>query len=243
MPILNNEKSKDIEEMLKAGVHYGYSRSSMHPNAKDFIFAVRNNIEIFDLEKVSQKLNEVKEFIKNLGKGKKRIIFVGTKTEAMQPIENIAKDLGMPYVNQRWLGGLLTNFKSMKKRMEYFEDLEKKKETGELEKYTKKERMLIEKNFQKLKKYFDSLRSLSGLPDAMVVIDPCEEIIAVAEAKKNSIPVVAIVNSDCNPKSVEHFVPGNDSSSSSIDYFLKAISEAYKEGIKLYGDSEDNKKS
>ncbi|MEK7575468.1 MAG: 30S ribosomal protein S2 [Patescibacteria group bacterium] len=233
MPILNNEKSKDIEEMLKAGVHYGYSRSSRHPNAKDFIFAIRNNIEIFDLEKVSQKLGEAKEFIKNLGKEKKKIVFVGTKIEARKSIEDTAKGLGMPYVSQRWLGGFLTNFKSMKKRMEYFEDLAKKKETGELEKYTKKERMLIEKDFQKLKKFFDSLKSLNGLPQAMVIIDPCEERISAEEAKKNSVPVVALVNSDCNPKSVDYPVPGNDSSSSSIDYFLKEISSAYKEGEKL----------
>ena len=233
MPIINNLKSKNIEEMLKAGVHYGYSRSSRHPNIKDFIFAVRNNIEIFDLEKVSQKLSEAKEFIKNLGKEKKMIVFVGTKTEAKQSIENIAKELNMPYVSQRWIGGLLTNFKSMKKRIEYMEDIEKKKETGELEKYTKKERMLIEKDFQKLKKFFNSLRSLNGFPGVMIVIDPCDEIIATKEAKKNSVPVVALVNSDCNPKSVDYPVPGNDSSSSSIEYFLKEIAEAYKEGMKL----------
>lgn len=232
--MLTKANEKEIEEMFKAGVHFGYSRSSRHPQIKDFLFGIRNNVEIFDLEKVSEKLNEAKEFVKNLAKEKKMILFVGTKFEAKKPVENAANEIEMPYITERWLGGTLTNFRAIRKRGEYLESLLSQKESGELEsKYTKKERMLLEKDIVKLQRYFDGLKKMKNLPSALLIIDPQQEDSATEEARRTSIPTVGIVNSDCNPNLVKYPIPGNDSSLSSIQYFLNEIVKAYKEGQAL----------
>lgn len=228
----NGSKNEALENMFKSGLHFGYSRSNRHPDMKGFLFGIRNNVEVFDLEKVDKKLNEAKDFIAEIGKNKKQILFVGAKLEARSAVEKAAKELEMPYITERWLGGTLTNFKAIRKRIDYMEELEQKKESGELEsKYTKKERLLLEKDLLKLKRYFQGLWQMKNIPAALVIIDPCEEKIAVEEAKKISVPVTAVVNSDCNPKIADYSVPGNDNSLTSISYFLDEIVKAYKEGL------------
>jgi len=227
-------KSSDsnFEKMLKAGVHFGYSRSRRHPKMKQFLFGIKNNVEIFNLEKTKQKLDEAKEFMKNLGKENKKIIFVGTKIESRKLIESFAKEISALYVNERWIGGTLTNFKTIKNRINYLNDLIKKKETGELEKYTKKEQLQTEKEISKLKFHFQGLQTIEDLPSALVVVDSKKERNAIMEAKKISIPVMAIMNSDCNPDDVDYSIPSNDNSKSSIEYILKELTESYKEGMK-----------
>jgi len=211
---------------------FGYSRSRRNPKMKPFIFTAKNNAEIFDLEKIKNKLDIAKEFMKNLAKEKKIILFVGTKPEAKTLIEKAAKELNMPFVVERWLGGTLTNFKEIKSRIDHLADLTQKRDSGALEKYTKKERLVVEREIAKLEKYLRGLKECKNLPSGLIVVDSNEEKIAIAEARDTDTPVVALMNNDCNPDDADYPVPGNDSAISSIEFFLKEIVGAYREGIK-----------
>lgn len=217
--------------MFQAGVHFGYSRSNRHPKMKSFIFTNRNGTEIFDLEKIQDKLKLAKEFLKALGKEKKTILFVGTKKEAREAVEKSAKELNMPYVKERWLGGILTNFKEIKGRIDYLNDLLQKRDSGELEKYTKKERLQVAKKIVKMENYLAGLQQFKNLPAALVVVDSNGEKIAMEEARIMNIPAVAIMNSDCNPKDADYPIPANDSSITSINYLLSELVKAYSEGL------------
>jgi small subunit ribosomal protein S2 len=221
-----------IEEMFRAGIHFGYSRSIRHPKMKDFLFGLKNNVEIFDLEKTEKKLSEAADFLKNLGKEGKVILLVGTKTEAKELVKNFAEELKIPYVNERWLGGILSNFKAIRDRISHLNDLEKKKQAGELGKYTKKEQLQIEKEIIRLKTYLGGLANLESLPSALVVVDSKKEANAVKEARDISVPTVAIMNTDCNPGEADFPVPANDNSRSSIEFLLLELLKAYKEGLK-----------
>lgn len=216
--------------MFAAGAHFGYSRSRRHPSAKPFIFGVKNGMEILDLEKTSIELENAKEFIKTLAKGGKQILFVGTKNEAKKAVENGAVSIDMPYVTERWVGGVLTNFPEIKKRIARLEDLRNKREKGELIIYTKKERLLIDKDIERLERNFSGLVSMKDVPVAMFVVDPKKEGIAVKEAQYLGIPVIALAGSDCNLKELEFPIPGNDSAVSSINFFVGQITQAFKDG-------------
>lgn len=211
-------------------MHFGYSRSKRNSKMKPFIFAAKNNAEIFDLEKTKDKLDLAKEFVKNLAKEKKIILFVGTKLEAKPLVENAAKELNMPFIVERWLGGTMTNFKEIKSRIDHLADLVQKRDSGALEKYTKKERLHIEREIVKLEKYLKGLRECKNLPASLVVIDSNEEKIAVDEARAMAVPVISLMNNDCNPEDADYPVPGNDCSISSINYFLEELKASYKEG-------------
>ncbi|MBI5400729.1 MAG: 30S ribosomal protein S2 [Candidatus Yonathbacteria bacterium] len=219
-----------ITEMFIAGAHFGYSRSRRHPSVKPFIFGTKNGIEIMDLEKTSIELANAKEFIKTLAKGGKQILFVGTKNEARKAVEDGAVSIDMPFVVERWVGGMLTNFPEIKKRIARLEDLRAKKEKGELAMYTKKERLLIDKDIERLERNFAGIVSMREMPVAMFVIDPRKESIAVKEAQYIGIPIIALASSDCNLKEVQFPVPGNDSSVSSINFFVSQIVQAFKDG-------------
>ena len=219
--------------MLKKGVHFGYSATTLNPKMKPFIFAYRNNTEIFDLEKILNQLSLAKEFLTTLGKEKKSILFVGTKKETKESIKVFAQELNMPYVAERWLGGTLTNFKEIKNRIDYLNDLEQKKQSGDFEKYTKKERLQIERKITKLNKYLVGLKQCQSLPAALVLIDSNYEKTAVNEAKKTKIPLVIVMNSDCDPGDADYLIPANDSSVSSVNFLLRELVDAYKEGLTL----------
>lgn len=216
--------------MFAAGAHFGYSRSRRHPSVKPFIFGAKNGMEILDLEKTSIELEKAKEFIKSIAKTGKQILFVGTKNEAKKAVENGAVSIDMPYVTERWVGGVLTNFPEIKKRISRLEDLRNKREKGELIMYTKKERLLIDKDIERLERNFSGLVSMKDLPVAMFVIDPKKESIAVKEAQYLGIPVVALAGSDCNLKEIDHAMPGNDSSVTSITFFVGQVTQAFKDG-------------
>jgi small subunit ribosomal protein S2 len=224
------QNEKLITDMFAAGAHFGYSRSRRHASAKPYIFGVKNGMEILDLEKTSLDLENAKEFIKTLAKGGKQILFVGTKNEAKKAVENGAVSVDMPYVTERWVGGVLTNFPEIKKRIARLEDLRNKREKGELIMYTKKERLLIDKDIERLERNFSGLVSMKDLPVAMFVVDPKKEGIAVKEAQYLHIPVVALAGSDCNLKELDFAIPGNDSSVSSIAFFVGQITQAFKDG-------------
>lgn len=224
----------EIKEMYLSGMHLGYSQTSRDPKMKPYIFGLRNGVEIFDLEKTKNNLDSAKEFAKKLGKDKKIVLFVGTKKEAKDLTENTAKELGMPFVKERWIGGTLTNFKQIKGRIDRLNDLKKKKDAGELDKYTKKEKLQIERQIKKMEIYFGGLaENLKFLPSAVLVIDSKHEKISANEANQMKIPVIALLNSDCNPSGINYPVPGNDNSKSSISYFLGEFAKAYKEGTLL----------
>ncbi|MFZ2303457.1 MAG: 30S ribosomal protein S2 [Minisyncoccia bacterium] len=219
-----------ITEMFAAGAHFGYSRSRRHPSAKAFIFGTKNGIEIMDLEKTSVLLENAKTFIKTLAKGGKQILFVGTKSESKKVVEDEATSIDMPFVVERWVGGVLTNFPEIKKRVALLEDLRSKKEKGELSMYTKKERSLIDKDIERLERNFAGIVSMKDVPAAMFVVDPRKESIAIKEAQHLGIPVVALASSDCDIKEINFPIPGNDSSVSSVSFFVSQIAQAFKDG-------------
>lgn len=227
--------------MFRAGIHFGYSRSSRHPKMKDFLFGLKNNVEIFDLEKTDEMLEKAKEFMVALGKEKKKFVLVGTKTEAKAIVEKFAKEINMPYVIERWLGGTFTNFKGIRDRINHMKDLEQKKMTKELEKYTKKEQLEIEREIIRLRNYLGGLVDMENLPSAILVIDSKKEKNAVKEANDTKVPVVAIINTDCDPNVADYPIPANDNSRTSIEFLLNELVGAYKEGVKEFKEKEAEK--
>ncbi len=220
-----------IGELFQVGAHFGFVKSRRHPSAKPFIFGSKNGVEIFDLEKTSVELEKALDFVESKGKEGGAILFVGGKSEAREAVRGAGLDLSMPFVAGRWIGGTLTNFTEIKKRIMRLEELTTQRERGELTKYTKKERLLIDRDIDKLTLYFSGLSTMRSLPKLIVVVDPKKEHIAVKEAKSAKIPVVAIAGSDNNLYDVEYAIPANDSSRQSIALLISKIKEAYRKGL------------
>lgn len=218
------------EEMFKAGVHYGYSKSRRHPSTSAYVFATKNGVDIINIEKTSDLLNEALKETSKLAASGKTILFVGTKPEARQQIIETALSLNMPYVSDRWVGGALTNFSEIKKRISRLLSLRDQKEKNELDKYTKKEQLLINKEMEDMTKNFQGLSGITKTPDAIFIVDTKKEHIAATEAKKMNLPIIALVNTDCNIKEIDYPIVANDASISSITFFLSKIKEAYNNG-------------
>jgi small subunit ribosomal protein S2 len=221
----------DIEEMTKAGVYFGHRASKCHPKMKPYILGVRgsDHINIIDLQKTAQKLREALEFIQKLVKENKVILFVGTREGIKDLIKDVAQECGFPYVENRWIGGTITNFNVIKKRIDYFKELERKREAGELDKYTKKERMKFDKEIQDLETKFGGIKNLQGLPDAIFVIDMRKEKLAVKEARMKRIPVIAVADTNVDPTLADYPIPANDDAISSVRYILEKIKNAILE--------------
>ncbi|MBU4339169.1 30S ribosomal protein S2 [Patescibacteria group bacterium] len=217
-------------EMLKAGVHFGHRTMKWSPKMAPFIFGVRNDTHIIDLEKTIIKLNEALVFVKKLAKNNGVIIFVGTKKQAKAYIKEVAIKANMPYVADRWIGGLLTNFSIISKQIRLMEQLETDLASGALDKYTKKERVMIEKKIKKLNQKFGGLRLLKKLPDAIFVTDINEDRIAVNEARKKNIPIIALADTNTDPGLVAYPIPANDDALSSIKIIVNKIAEEYEKG-------------
>jgi small subunit ribosomal protein S2 len=217
-----------IEGLFRVGAHFAYSKSRRHPSASPFIFGSKARVEIFDLEKTGQALERAETFIQKLAQEGKQILFVSGKNEAKEAVEKGAEAIHMPYVAGRFIGGTLTNFPQIKKRIEKLEKLSGERERGELSKYTKKERLLIDREIETLERNFGGIVSMKALPAAIFVIDSKREHIVVAEAKVLGIPVIALVNSDCDLAEIDYAIPGNDSSRASIEFFVHKIVSAYK---------------
>ena len=218
--------------MFSAGAHFGLGRSRRNPTVTPFIFGTKNRTDIFDLEKTSKILEDAKAFVKNLGKEGKTILFVGGKKEASALVKTVAMSLNMPYVEGRWIGGTLTNFTNIRKRIERYEKLTSDREKGELAKYTKRERMLIDREIAKLERMFLGIVSLKKMPDLLFLVDPRKEQNAIAEAAHAKIPVMALASSDCNISEVKFPIVGNDAAKASISFFLSEIASAYQAGKK-----------
>ncbi|MBI2024287.1 30S ribosomal protein S2 [Candidatus Giovannonibacteria bacterium] len=229
--ILAKGDNPELETMFSLGVQFGYSRSRRHPKMAAYIHGIKNNIEIFDLEMTSEALDKAKVFLKKLGESRKNILFVGTKPSSRAAVEKYAKSVQASYVAGRWIGGTLTNAKIIRDRIKYFEDLKRKKETGELEKYTKKEKLRITREIKTLEEKFSGIENLKNDLGAVIMVDPREEKTAFAEAKKVLVPIIAILSSDNNPSGIAYPIPANDSASTSIEYLLRKLAEGYREGL------------
>ncbi len=230
MVTTNNPK---IENMFKAGAHFAFSKTRRHPTVAPYIFGVKNKVEIFDLEKTSELLEKAKTFVESLAKEGKTVLFVGGKSEARNAVKSGALSLNMPYVDGRWIGGTLTNFMQIRKRVEKLEKLTSEKEKGELAKYTKKERLMIDREIANLERFFTGIVSMKDLPKAIFIIDPKKEKTAVKEAQDMGIPVIALAGSDCNIKGLDFPIVGNDSSQTSVNFFVQEIVKAYSSAKKV----------
>lgn len=224
-------QNDQIEQLFQAGAHFAYSKSRRHPSMKPYIYGAKNQVEIFNLESTIEKLEAAADFVQSLGKERKQILFVTGKKEAEQVIRVAADSIDQPYVAGRWIGGTLTNFSQIRARVDRLEDLLEKREKGELSVYTKREQLELDREIEDLDETFGGLRPMKKLPAAVFVVDPRQESIAVAEARKMGISLVGLLNSDCNAHRIEYPVPGNDATLASIQYFTQKIAQAYQEGL------------
>jgi small subunit ribosomal protein S2 len=221
-----------IDAMFQVGAHFGYSRARRHASVKSHLFGAKNGVDIINLEETATMLEAAKARITELGKLGKVVLFVGTKQEVRDSVETVAKSLNMPYVSERWVGGILTNWSEIKKRTSRLKELTEKFAKGELEKYTKKERLLFEREMATLAREFGGIVTLEGVPAAIVIVDPREEHIAVSEAKKMKIETIALLNSDCNKNEITYPILANDSARKCVTFFLEALRDAHQVGVK-----------
>ncbi|MBI2005131.1 30S ribosomal protein S2 [Patescibacteria group bacterium] len=222
------EKHQLIDKLFSVGAHFGYSPSRRHPSLKSFIFGSKGGTELFDLEKTAESLTEALAFVQKLASERKVMLFVGGKAEARGAIKRIAERLNQPYVASRWIGGSLTNFSEIRKRLAHLADLTEKREKGELAKFTKRERLLIDREIVDLEAMFGGLRGMQKIPDAMIIVDTRHERGATEEAKLLQVPVVALMNSDCDRAGVAFPIPVNDASIASINLILDEIAKTYE---------------
>ena len=222
-----------MKSLLESGVHFGHQTKRWHPKMKTFIFTQRNGIHIIDLQQTLTKLNEACEFVRELVANGGEFLFVGTKKQAQEVVEEAATRCGMHYVNTRWLGGTLTNFNTIQARIDYLVRLEDRKAKGSLESLPKKEALKLEEQIVRLNRLLFGIKEMTKLPDALFVVDPGKESIAVAEARRMDIPLVAIVDTDCDPNLIDHPIPGNDDAIRSIKLICGKVADTVLEGISL----------
>jgi len=224
-------QNTQIEKMFEAGAHYGYSKSRRHPSTTQYIFATKNGADIINIEKSYELFEKAIEAVTRFAQTGKTILFVGTKAEAKQQVIENALSLNMPYVSERWVGGTLTNFPEIKKRITKLLDLRDQKEKGGLDKYTKKEKLLIDREMADMTKNFQGLTGITKTPDVMFVVDPKKEHIAVEEARKMNMPIIALLNTDCNLKNIDYPIVANDASVPSISFFVSELKNAYTKSV------------
>jgi len=223
-------ENPSVKELLEAGAHFGHHTSYWHPKMKKYIFAQRNGIHIIDLEQTVTLLDTACAFVRDLSASGQSILFVGTKKQAQQVVEEEAERCGMHYVNQRWLGGMLTNFATIQARIDYLVRLEDSKEKGEFDLLPKKEKARLEKKVQRLNEQMGGFKEMTGFPAALFITDPIKDKIAFAEARRMDIPVIAIVDSNCNPDNVDYPIPANDDAIKSIKLICSKMADAIIEG-------------
>ena len=227
----DKEKSKkdefgiSPEEMAKAGLHFGHRASRVHPKMKPYIFGVRNTVHIINLEKTAEKFREALGFIKNLISENKTLLFVGTKVQIKDLTRDVSKECDLPYIVERWLGGTLTNFKTIEKRLEYFKELERKKEKGELKKYTKKEQAKIDHEIKNLEIKFGGIKNMEKLPEAVFILDMKKDNLAIKEARKKGVAIIGIADTNVDLTLADYPIPANDDAISSVKYILEKVKE------------------
>jgi small subunit ribosomal protein S2 len=225
-----------MKELLEAGVHFGHQTKRWNPKMKEYIFGERNGIYIIDLQKTLKLFKEASKFVTELCAGGKTILFVGTKRQAQEAVAEEATRAGMPYINQRWLGGLLTNWVTVQKSVKRLQEIDEMATDGRYELLTKKEVIRLERERKHLQANLAGIKTMKRLPDALFIVDSNNEAIAVKEARKLGIPVVAVVDTNCDPTVVDYVIPGNDDALRAIRLFTSKIADSAVEGVNLVGD-------
>ncbi|WJM56590.1 30S ribosomal protein S2 [Bacillus amyloliquefaciens] len=218
-----------MKQLLEAGVHFGHQTRRWNPKMKRYIFTERNGIYIIDLQKTVKKVEEAYNFTKNLAAEGGKILFVGTKKQAQDSVKEEAVRSGMYYVNQRWLGGTLTNFETIQKRIKRLKDIEKMQENGTFDVLPKKEVVQLKKELERLEKFLGGIKDMKDLPDALFIIDPRKERIAVAEARKLNIPIIGIVDTNCDPDEIDVVIPANDDAIRAVKLLTSKMADAILE--------------
>ncbi len=219
-----------MKQLLEAGVHFGHQTRRWNPKMKPYIFIERNGIYIIDLQKTVRMIEEAYDFLRSASGSGGRILFVGTKKQAQDAVESESKRAGEYYVNQRWLGGTLTNFVTIRKRIERLLELEEQQASGYFERLSKKEAAVLTKEMERLDRYFSGIKGMQQLPDVLFIVDPRKERIATLEARRLNIPVVAIVDTNCDPDEVDYVIPGNDDAIRSVRLITSRMADAILEG-------------
>ena len=235
-------KVPKIQEMIDAGVHFGHQTKRWHPKMEPYIYTVSKGVHIIDLEKTEEMLRKACDFLYEQASMGKVIVFVGTKKQSKDIIEKEAKRSGALYVNERWVGGTITNFETIKKNIDKLLSYLKSREEGKFSIYTKKERLLIDREIEKLQASYGGISSLRKTPEVLFVIDTKREKTAIREAKRSGVPVVAIVDTNANPEDIDYPIPGNDDAIKSVALIVRAIADAVEEGYKEFGKSEKEKR-
>ena len=218
-----NTVKLNIDSLIKLGAHYGYTRTRRHPSTKGYVISSLNGVDFINLDKTAEDFDAAANFLKSVISANKQVLFVGTKPEIRQIVKEIALSINQPYIADRYIGGAITNFPQIKKRIEKLHDLLSKKEKGELAVYTKKEQGLIQKDIERLDRNFGGLSNINGLPGAIVVVDARKEFMIIAEAEKCGIPVVALANTDCDIRDVDYPIMCNDGAPSVVRDMLETI--------------------
>ena len=219
-----------MKQLLEAGVHFGHQTRRWDPKMAEYIFQARNGIHIIDLQKTSKKLDEAYSFMKSQAEEGKTVLFVGTKKQAQECVKEAAEKSGMYYVDQRWLGGMLTNFGTIRKRIDRLNELETMQEDGTFDVLPKKEVILLKKEMEKLEKNLGGIKDMKEIPGVMFVVDPKKERIAILEARKLGIPVVGLIDTNCNPEDVDYAIPGNDDAIRAVKLITDVMANAIIEG-------------
>ena len=219
-----------MKQLLEAGVHFGHQTRRWDPKMAEYIFQARNGIHIIDLQKTSKKIDEAYAFLKEQSEEGKTVLFVGTKKQAQECVKEAAEKSGMYYVDQRWLGGMLTNFDTIRTRVQRLKDLEKMQEDGTFEVLPKKEVILLKKEMEKLERNLGGIKNMEEIPGVIFLVDPKKEHIAVLEAKKLGIPVIGLVDTNCNPEEVDYAIPGNDDAIRAVKLITDVMANAIIEG-------------
>ena len=228
-----------MKQLLEAGVHFGHQTRRWNPKMARYIFTERNGIYIIDLQKTVKKLEEAYMFVRDVAANGDSVLFVGTKKQAGESIKEEAERAGAHYVNARWLGGMLTNFKTIRQRIQRLEQLRKMQEDGTFDRLPKKEVGKLELEIEKLEKYLGGIKTMNKLPGALFIVDPRKERIAVAEAKKLGIPIVAIVDTNCDPDEIDYVIPGNDDAIRAVKLIASTMADAIIEGRQGAQSAED----
>ena len=228
-----------MKQLLEAGVHFGHQTRRWNPKMARYIFTERNGIYIIDLQKTVKKLEEAYMFVRDVAANGDSVLFVGTKKQAGESIKEEAERAGAHYVNARWLGGMLTNFKTIRQRIQRLEQLRKMQEDGTFDRLPKKEVGKLELEIEKLEKYLGGIKTMNKLPGALFIVDPRKERIAVAQAKKLGIPIVAIVDTNCDPDEIDYVIPGNDDAIRAIKLISQTMADAIIEGRQGAQSAED----
>lgn len=234
------QKIPSILEMLQAGVHFGHQSSRWHPKMEPYIYTDRGGIHVIDLDKTQSKLAQTLEAIKKLAAEGRVILFISTKPQAKEIVKQAAVDCGMPYLVERWLGGMLTNFPEIKKLIKNYNAMKAMEGTPEFEKYTKKEQLKISKELVKMDEYLSGLTTIEKMPDVLFIPSLQKEKTAVTEAKRMNVIVVGVADTNANPENATHFIPANDDAVNSIKMMVNLVAEAVKEGRKEYEKNQDN---